>query len=91
MSKTPKEVRESKQRLVSVGRDIESLLADSRFTYLLERLAEKVAHTKEAAIASNSWEEFVHNKGYLAGLSALQVEIDTIISRGKNAERTLKK
>lgn len=90
MSKTPQQIRESKQRLVSVGRDIESLTDDSRFKYLLERIQEKVVETKEAVLASNSWEEFVHNKAYLKGLSALQVEIDTIISRGKNAERTLK-
>lgn len=91
MSNTRKEAIEAKQRLLSAGRLLQELTLHDGFILLLERLNKRTAGAKEAVMTAQSWEEFLSKKSYLEGLSALQEEVDTIISKGKSAERSLKK
>jgi len=81
---------EGKQRQLNVGRMIATLLTDEAFVYLRERLDLKVKEAKDALELSEAWDDFTERRGYLKGLSALTTEIDTIIQKMKNAERTLK-
>lgn len=82
--------QDKKLRLINIGKTIEFLSENEGFIYLLEELDEKAQAAKDALEHSTSWDDFSEKRGYLRGISALKVEITTIISRYKSAERTLK-
>jgi hypothetical protein len=90
MIDSKKEALEAKMRLLNASKMIERLTADEAFVYLLERLDEKVKTSKQDLESSKNWDDFVDKRGYNRGLLALVSEIDTIISRGKGLERSLK-
>lgn len=84
------EAIEAKMRLLNASKMIERLTADEAFIYLLERIDEKILTSKQDLESSKDWSDFVEKRGYNRGLQALKVEIDTIISKGKGLERSLK-
>lgn len=90
MIDSKQEALEAKMRLLNASKMIERLTADEGFVYLLERLDEKIKTSKQDLESSKNWDDFVDKRGYNRGLQALMSEIDTIISRGKQAERSLK-
>lgn len=90
MIDSKQEALEAKMRLLNASKMIERLISDEGFVYLLERLDEKIKTSKQDLESSKNWDDFVDKRGYNRGLQALMSEIDTIISRGKQAERSLK-
>lgn len=88
---TPKEALEAKQRLVNAGRNMQLLMQDETFASLLEGLEKRISGLKDEALAATSYEDLVHKRGVIEGVSLLKSEIDTIVKRGKSAENTLKK
>ena len=67
------------------------LLANESFLYLLESIDQKIQQTKTEALAVNSFEELVAKREFMAGLAFLKQSCDTIIGKGKGAEKTLNK
>jgi len=69
---------------------IETLTQDDGFKLLMESLQKTVDSAKEDIYNATEWNDFVSKKAYYDGLLALSREVDTIISRGKRAELTIK-
>lgn len=90
MIDSKQEALEAKMRLLNASKMIERLTTDEAFIYLLDKLDEKVKTSKQDLESSKDWNDFVDKRGYNRGLQALKSEIDTIISRGKQVERSLK-
>lgn len=90
MIDSKQEALEAKMRLLNASKMIERLTTDEGFVYLLKRLDEKIQTSKQDLESSKDWNDFVEKRGYNRGLQALRSEVDTIISRGKQVERSLK-
>lgn len=90
MIDSKQEALEAKMRLLNASKMIERLTTDEAFIYLLDKLDEKIKTSKQDLESSKDWTDFVEKRGYNRGLQALKSEIDTIISRGKQVERSLK-
>ena len=90
MIDSKQEALEAKMRLLNASKMIERLTTDEAFIYLLDKLDERIKTSKQDLESSKNWDDFVEKRGYNKGLQALKTEIDTIISRGKQVERSLK-
>lgn len=90
MIDSKQEALEAKMRLLNASKMIERLTTDEAFIYLLDKLDEKIKTSKQDLESSKDWNDFVEKRGYNRGLQALRSEMDTIISRGKQVERSLK-
>ena len=90
MIDSKQEALEAKMRLLNASKMIERLTTDEAFIYLLDKLDERIKTSKQDLESSKNWDDFVEKRGYNKGLQALKSEIDTIISRGKQVERSLK-
>ena len=90
MIDSKQEALEAKMRLLNVSKMIERLTTDEAFIYLLERLDEKIQTSRQDLESSKDWQDFTEKRGFNRGLNVLKTEIDTIISRGKKVERSLK-
>ncbi len=90
MIDSKQEALEAKMRLLNASKMIERLTTDEAFIFLLDKLDERIKTSKQDLESSKDWNDFVEKRGYTRGLQALKSEIDTIISRGKQAERSLK-
>lgn len=90
MIDSKQEALEAKMRLLNASKMIERLTADEAFVYLLDKLDERIKTSKQDLESSKNWDDFVEKRGYNKGLQALKSEIDLIISRGKQVERSLK-
>jgi len=90
MIDSKQEALEAKMRLLNASKMIERLTTDEAFIYLLDKIDEKVKASKQDLESSKDWNDFVEKRGYNRGLQALRSEVDTIISRGKQVERSLK-
>ena len=84
------EAIEAKMRLLNASKMIERLTTDEAFIYLLDKLDERIKTSKQDLESSKNWDDFIDKRGYNRGLQVLRSEIDTIISRGKQVERSLK-
>ncbi len=89
--KTEKEYREAKSRLITQKNMMLELLDNQAFQLIMERMQSITDGAQESIITSIDWQDFIKRKAYLDGLLALSREIDTIIARGKNAEKIIKK
>lgn len=90
MIDSKQEALEAKMRLLNASKMIERLTTDEAFIYLLDKLDDRIKTSKQDLESSKNWDDFVEKRGYNKGLQALKSEIDTIISRGKQVERSLK-
>lgn len=90
MIDSKQEAVEAKMRLLNASKMIERLTTDEAFIYLLDKLDERIKTSKQDLESSKNWDDFVDKRGYNRGLQALKSEIDLIISRGKQVERSLK-
>lgn len=90
MIDSKQEALEAKMRLLNASKMIERLTTDEAFIYLLDKIDERIKTSKQDLESSKDWNDFVEKRGYNRGLQALKSEIDTIISRGKQVERSLK-
>ena len=90
MIDSKQEALEAKMRLLNASKMIERLTTDEAFIYLLDKIDERIKTSKQDLESSKNWDDFVEKRGYNRGLQALKSEIDTIISRGKQVERSLK-
>lgn len=61
------------------------------FQTILEAVDEKIRQTREEALASKSFEDLVAKREFMAGLAFLKQTCNTIIGKGKGAEKTLNK
>jgi len=87
--KTEKEYREAKSRLITQRKMMRELQDNDAFKLIQERLQEVVEEATKDILNAQNWADYVAKKAYLDGLYSLSREMDTILLRGKQAERTL--
>ena len=87
---TPKEVKERKEQIVKLGKDMATMCESTAWKHLESKLVELEESAKQDVLLSLDWETFLLKKGTLEGLGALRREVAKTISRARNQESTLK-
>ena len=88
--KTRDEARTSRSELIQQGRLMEELENSSAFQVLMRNIDDKLAISKDGILNAVDWDDFIKRRAFHEGFNSLRSEIDTIISRGKSKERSLK-
>lgn len=84
---TPNEVKERKEQIIKLGKDVATMTQSQGWKYLDEKLIELEESAKEDIHRATSWDDFLVKKGIYAGLSKLRDEVAKTISRSQNAEK----
>ena len=86
---TPNEVRERKEEIIKLGKDIATLTESEGWKYLSSKLDELINSSKEEVLKANSWDDFLTKKAYHEGVGALKREVAKTISRSQHQQSSL--
>ena len=88
--KTKQQAREAASELIQQGRLMAELTDTQAFQVLINNLNKKLEISKDGILNATDWEDFIKRRAFHEGFQSLLDEVDTIISRGKSKERSLK-